>query len=1159
MPHDGYFLRTGGSARRRVIKPTTKQTLTDRFPIPTVNYKVSGVPGHTHNSSAVLSVLCDLQKTRGRAIDMAARVWCEEKTQMGDGDPGDSEVVDNEDARFERALERGIGEICMRPENCHDEIREPVRSISEIRTLVAPSDRLQTLTYVEELGGFVNQDGTSFLSDYNDVFVNILGDTDPIRTEAVVADLANLTRISLHNRDVPMFGHDLDDDTQLVVLIGREAGANAGTLEDGSAWNGVVRFRWDPDAFVYRSDAFVVTLNRCHQIASYVAAGPVDAVMHAASPITVRVAAIETSRASNGSCFISNTGFSDFQLFTAGRHTGSALRPRLDIEVHTALPDESINRNAILAMPATRIMVGGHFALYGPVDGAANTTFLERIHNVSTIGFANAFKLQSRPTGALLAGDGSFLVAANRFGRFGETMITHLNSTNVPEMRGPMNMEAGGPYFGVNVSTNATNIVGESARFTNAIAGQPQWTIADATTMFNLAFLRTVPAGAALANFAAAYDATSNGHATLRITTEEDTMDRVFTFSAPVYYDTNVPPYDDNGNRNAKSLEGFMTEWPNGDTFFDYDHAARLLAVTAAANDAAKAVAQSRVMANANSWNKMPSKQFFEPTFHGPGLSDGFQNVSEQMLIVPMQATVYLNDAQYNFERTGGALDPTPRIVGNPTNCQQFYLLTDAVQNTARGVKAVAPIDNLVYATHLIDTNAGAVMQAVHLESIGMLEDTRAPLGAGGTRAGWEFGGFVGQKMEILIPDANLNLPHNDPAVAVGPQLIGMDAQDRLVFQDAAFQFETNRRIFLMFNDVGNNAATLQPTVIWFDTKDVETGFSYRAHNGANHLQVISRVGAYRLAIPDLDATIPITRLQLVAVLGNCGPGGADISQKTCLMFHFGVEVQKFFDNQVFADLRQECNQIGPVWRSQKRISQHLCAPVLNPNSRIGCVAPLNFETMHLPPELRDFKLELRGVDFSFLPGTSMLENLMLYEFNGGNQVVAADQSLLHLPQFHEKQVAVDNLKGTFDFEMFSPYGIPSYFAIFARDLDMSKDHERQPLIKQLSIMCNTTMKKSNTILDANVHQLYHITQRNVNQRARYNRHVFNHRQCVLLSAEDVGLMGLDIKAYQKEKRSLFRFHGTVNQFCRLTAVLVYNNRGLHVYGKQLRVVRLQN
>ena len=29
-----------------------------------------------------------------------------------------------------RAIERGIGEICLRPENCHHEIREPVRSIA---------------------------------------------------------------------------------------------------------------------------------------------------------------------------------------------------------------------------------------------------------------------------------------------------------------------------------------------------------------------------------------------------------------------------------------------------------------------------------------------------------------------------------------------------------------------------------------------------------------------------------------------------------------------------------------------------------------------------------------------------------------------------------------------------------------------------------------------------------------------------------------------------------------------------------------------------------------------------------------------------------------------------------------------------------------------
>ncbi len=148
---------------------------------------------------------------------------------------------------------------------------------------------------------------------------------------------------------------------------------------------------------------------------------------------------------------------------------------------------------------------------------------------------------------------------------------------------------------------------------------------------------------------------------------------------------------------------------------------------------------------------------------------------------------------------------------------------------------------------------------------------------------------------------------------------------------------------------------------------------------------------------------------------------------------------------------------------------------------------------------------------------------------------------------------------GSFDFEMFSPYGMPSHIAIFARDTDMRNDYLVQPLIRQLSITCNTTQKKSNTILNANVHQLYHITQRNVNQRARYNRHTFNDRQVILLSAEDIGLMGLEMTEYQNEKRALFRFHGTVDQMSRVHVILIYNNRGLHVYGKQMQVVRLRS
>ena len=141
MPLDGYMMQTGGSARRRVIKPTVTQTATDVFPIQT-HYKVGGVPGHTHNASAVLSVLCDLKRDRG--VQLAADdEWCGTAYTLYANEVGDSLEIVDEDARFDRALEYGIGEICLRPENCHDEIREPVRSISEIRTLVAPDDRLQ--------------------------------------------------------------------------------------------------------------------------------------------------------------------------------------------------------------------------------------------------------------------------------------------------------------------------------------------------------------------------------------------------------------------------------------------------------------------------------------------------------------------------------------------------------------------------------------------------------------------------------------------------------------------------------------------------------------------------------------------------------------------------------------------------------------------------------------------------------------------------------------------------------------------------------------------------------------------------------------------------------------------------------------------------------
>jgi hypothetical protein len=414
----------------------------------------------------------------------------------------------------------------------------------------------------------------------------------------------------------------------------------------------------------------------------------------------------------------------------------------------------------------------------------------------------------------------------------------------------------------------------------------------------------------------------------------------------------------------------------------------------------------------------------------------------------------------------------------------------------------------------------------------------------------WRNGLTVGSLFEVLIAHQDL-VPGTGEDAESHPLLLGVTDElvPRFVFQDLALGFRENRTFFMLFNDYITADDHFQPpTMYYFNTDEAESSF-FNDHVNGNGLKMRTMVPVHH------SSGAEVGRAQAVAVLARCkGP-----QKSSCLLIHLGNDYQQHVLDDPFQALFDESNLLGPVFQSQKRISQHLCAPILNPNARIGCTSPLNYETMHLPPELRDFKLELRDVNFSFLPGASMLENLVLYEFNGGNQTVAAEQSLLHLPQFREHKSTNVATDGTFDFEMFSPYGMPSHVAVFARDLDMSKDYLVQPLIKQLSIQCNTTMKKSNTVLNANVHQLYHITQRNVNNRARYNRHTFNKRQVVLLSAEDIGLMGLHMKEYQNEKRALFRFSGAVDQVARLHAILIYNNRGLHVYGKQLRVTRLKD
>ena len=62
MPTTGWRIQTGGSARRRIA--SNKGNSLSGY------YDVRGIPGHTHNASAVVSVNADYTRYRTVVIDV---------------------------------------------------------------------------------------------------------------------------------------------------------------------------------------------------------------------------------------------------------------------------------------------------------------------------------------------------------------------------------------------------------------------------------------------------------------------------------------------------------------------------------------------------------------------------------------------------------------------------------------------------------------------------------------------------------------------------------------------------------------------------------------------------------------------------------------------------------------------------------------------------------------------------------------------------------------------------------------------------------------------------------------------------------------------------------------------------------------------------------
>ena len=272
MPHEGFVMQTGGSARRSTIKNNGFD-----------HYFVHGVPGHTHNASAMISLTADYSRTLDTALEIS-QDWADHVVPAPIGQYTDS--VEPDEQLYDRAIERGIGKITLIPENCQHIIQEPTRSISEVRTIVSGKDRLDTLTYVNNEYGFVDP-VTGEIGDFarEPVQVNIFG--YPNVPGDIVANVPTILQ--------PVYIGNREDTRYRYSITSRGSDTPAGAQD----WDGNVPFYWEPEDRVYRSKPFTKffstmsvqtqnestggevgtgpPLNTTIQVLSTVAAGTVDA------------------------------------------------------------------------------------------------------------------------------------------------------------------------------------------------------------------------------------------------------------------------------------------------------------------------------------------------------------------------------------------------------------------------------------------------------------------------------------------------------------------------------------------------------------------------------------------------------------------------------------------------------------------------------------------------------------------------------------------------------------------------------------------------------------------------------------------------------------------------------------------------------------------
>ena len=1273
MPTTGWYCQTSGSARRRVTKnssPTEDQGI----------YNVKGVPGHTHNASAVVSVDADYSKYRDAAINVPANVWAVGPLNLPIGLLTDSEEPDNANERYDRAIEKCVGYMSLFPENCTGHIREPTRSIGEIRTLVAPKARLETLTYIDEMGGWRVPVGANdeqkeqdmLVSDFPDVRVSMmprskhetatlnLGTSpsslfidfesglnlryriDPLDAAAgtigwkarehrlwlvaiaaqEAADAAHTEAVQAANAQIQVneaaalafYGpggvenpNPYDAalhaawkaaytelkrlravrDTAAAVLASATAAAAAAGQE--AIWDNTIVFSWDHDKRIYKSTREVtVILNSVKAVykaaADNVAPGAVPATgpiydgtdaQHHKPRLTVTFPVMQTTGAFDGSCWLASIK-NEEALSYATRQNGLTLAAEIRVDILGAGTPGPFKW---VGMPALRIPVGGKYALPGPDilqeqfgDGGATDVqynFYDKFASLTPLGLLRYQYRQQSAHAAHTAAEtannaqeagaaeaAALAVAATRTAPDVLSFATralHRNGALFYNRPGGFQKDLYAkqvlrdygasvqPYVGLAHPLGA-QILTSGIREALYVFKAPQVLEADLEQLN----------AAAKAELDAAEAALSDAHAL---------VNRLRVGSDP----------EELAVAKAELEEARIAEAAARKTHADTD----------VLEDAA--IAQSQ-LTHIDPFLPEPGKE-------GPGRVACFQGGTK------FQGTCTFDFPVATFP-AGNApryWQAGPHPVSQVGTHNYLSVACTPFMFQARATDGLIPIGNLNDAGE-----GGGNANALHLTTIPTcILDVTQVSGAGTVTCNYDFtktmsaargrdytGNVDGDKFFIAGFTFALSRGEDHKSNVLAdynqyPNLAHAVTAQQLRDIYAQKQFIGNQ-FRVPYNTVGAASANGVLTAVYlydyifatqtisgllFKTATAYQGRTYMFYVPVTADNLAARVrythngngqyaaGRARIELPApkcVTATdgeiVAFPRATFVNIIQ------AHIDWNMIILDKPFVQENQIFGAGPFAEEVALTQSLGAVFQSRKRISQHVCGPIINPNMRIGAVAPLNYDSRHLPPELRDFRLQFYDIDWSRLQATkTTLNELTLYDFKDGVQKVGSEENVLYLPQFREfKQPVTD---GTFEIEIFSELGCPSYFCLFCRSA--TTDILQQPIIKTLSIFNNTTKKKSNVVQDMSVSQLYHLTQRNVHPAAQYDKNAFRRRQTVLLSTEDIGLLGLKADEYQKAKRVRYVFSGTTNDPGQLYIVLVYNNRGLHIDGRRLQVVTL--